>query len=177
MLDPGTDLTLDVDGISVQPLTATPNTPGRQFVLSWTHLPYSAGPHVLRLSVRGGLPAVVRFQVIHAVRLAALMNFPNPFDDELGTRFTFTLMSDTPADLLLRVYTVSGRLLYTRTERGMTPGYHELAWDGRDAEGDKLANGVYLYRLQAVGPSGHASELGRLVKLRRPRQAPSPSGP
>ena len=50
--------------------------------------------------------------------LPGLEGGPNDFDDELGTRFTFTLMSDTPADLLLRVYTVSGRLLYTRTERG-----------------------------------------------------------
>jgi len=67
--------------------------------------------------------------------------------------------------------------VYERTERALQPGHHELAWDGRDEEGDKLANGVYLYHMVAKGPSGSASESGRLVKLRKPRRAPDSGTP
>jgi hypothetical protein len=50
-----------------------------------------------------------------------------------------------------------------------------VPWNGRDAEGDELANGVYLYRVSATAPGGrHADQLGRLVKLRRPRHVEIP---
>lgn len=170
LVDPINDMRLEVDGVN-QPFTPTPNTPARQFVLTWTHTPFAAGTHTVRLSVTGAPPSITRFKVVPGLRLTELMNFPNPFDDELGTRFTFNLSTDTPADLMLRVYTVSGRMVYERTERGLRPGHHELAWNGLDEEGDKLANGVYLYHMVAKGPSGSASESGRLVKLRKPRHA------
>jgi flagellar hook assembly protein FlgD len=101
------------------------------------------------------------------------MAFPNPFDDG-GTAFSFLLVAGGPADLLIRVYTTSGRLIYEREERGLSPGYHQLAWEGRDAEGDKLANGVYVYRLLATNGANKAEYLGRLVKLRKPRRAATP---
>jgi len=42
----------------------------------------------------------------------------------------------------------------------------ELNWDGRDDQGDRLARGVYLYRLlvRATG-KGEARYLGKLVIL------------
>ena len=181
-LDPARDLVLTIDGAN-QVFTATPangDVTRRQFVLSWMYPPYPPyppGTHVLRLDVQGSLAATHEFRVVPSLRLAQLMNFPNPFDDEVGTRFTFDLLSDAPADLMVRVYTANGRMVYERTERALPPGHHELAWDGRDAEGDKLANGVYLYRMVAKGASGSASESGRLVKLRKPRQAPVEPAP
>ncbi len=175
-LDPATDITLTVDNAS-QLFTATPATPAREFILSWTHPPYTVGSHAVRLTVKNQLVGTYRFQVPTNVRLTRLVTFPNPFDDEAGTRFTFELESGSPADLLLRVYTVSGRMIYERTERSLLPGHHELAWNGRDDEGDKLANGVYLYRMVARGTSGSASESGRLVKLRKPRHIVDTSTP
>ena len=41
--------------------------------------------------------------------------------------------------------------------------YHrgqELAWDGRDERGDRLANGAYLYQVEAQGKTS-----GRLVRF------------
>jgi flagellar hook assembly protein FlgD len=64
---------------------------------------------------------------------------------------------------------VSGRLVYQRQERGLPPGYHQWAWDGRDGDGDNLANGVYLYTLVTTSGGRQDAQDGRLVKLRRPR--------
>jgi flagellar hook assembly protein FlgD len=62
-------------------------------------------------------------------------------------------------------------LIYERTQRGLQPGYHQLPWDGRDAEGEKLANGIYFYKMLASSTAGDVVQQGRLVKLRRPNRA------
>jgi hypothetical protein len=178
-LDPAVDIALTVDGLA-QAFIATPanNDPtGRQFILSWTHPPYAPASHAVKLTVKGSEVGTYHFRVVSSLRLTGVMSFPNPFDDESnpplkpGTLFMFNLEGMAPADFMLRVFTVSGRMVYEITERGLQPGHHELYWNGRDAEGDKLANGVYLYRMVAKGSSGSASESGRLVKLRKPQTA------
>jgi flagellar hook assembly protein FlgD len=106
-----------------------------------------------------------------------LIPFPNPFDNT-GTWFSFTLLGGEPADLKLHIYTTSGRTILTQVVRGLSPGYHQLPWDGRDAEGDDIANGVYFYRLSATTPKGlTASQFGKLVKLRKPRRVVDPTIP
>jgi len=101
--------------------------------------------------------------------------FPNPFDDQRGTYFSFRLVGSTPADVQVRVYTVTGRLIYKRTEFGLAPGYHQMGWDGVDADVSRLSNGLYIYRL--VASNGSSSDVfeGRLIKLRRPRRAVEPT--
>jgi flagellar hook assembly protein FlgD len=65
---------------------------------------------------------------------------------------------------------VTGRLVYERKALGLAPTYQQLEWDGRDAEGSILANGVYLYRIFATNSASKALYEGRLVKLRKPRR-------
>ena len=182
VLSPGTlnpdSLRLEVDGAS-QSFTyelARGDTSGRQYVLSWAHAPYADGEHAVRLEVPGGLVLDSRFRVESRFALRDALAFPNPFDDELGTRFVFTLTGEAPADVLVRVYTASGRRVYETRLDGLPPGHHEIPWDGLDAEGQKLANGVYFYKLVAHGSSGTSAYDGRLVKLRRPRHAPDTAG-
>jgi flagellar hook assembly protein FlgD len=125
------------------------------------------------LTVAGGQVLTHNFAVTTAVgdlKVQDLFAFPNPFD-AFGTRFSFALLGSDPADVKIDIYTVSGRRLNTLLHPDLSPGYHQLAWDGNDAEGSALANGVYLYRLSAVTVGGkHVEQLGRLVKLRKPRR-------
>ena len=65
---------------------------------------------------------------------------------------------------------MTGRLIYTHDESALAPGYHRIGWDGTDAEGQKIANGLYLYRLVAGDGSSSDRVEGRLIKLRRPRR-------
>lgn len=55
--------------------------------------------------------------------------------------------------------TVAGRVVRDITEREfgpLLPGVHQsdFCWDGKDAFGDQLANGVYLYRIVAKKADG-----------------------
>ena len=69
---------------------------------------------------------------------------------------------------MLRVYTISGRLIYERTSSVAAAGYQQIPWNGQDAEGRSLANGVYFYRLMAENGESSSRYEGRLVKLTKP---------
>jgi flagellar hook assembly protein FlgD len=64
-------------------------------------------------------------------------------------------MDGGPADILLRIYTPAGKLVRELRATGVD-GQLQLTWDGLDAEGAGLANGVYVFKLQAraAGASG-----------------------
>ncbi len=181
-LVPGSDLVLTIAG-QVQPFVATPapgDTSGREWILAWTHDDYLVGNYPVVLDVAGGAALAHNFNVrtsAEELRVQDLFAFPNPFDND-GTRFSFGLLGSADADVKIDIFTLSGRKLNSLVERGLAPGYHQLPWDGRDAEGTPLANGVYLFRLDArTGDGAHVEQLGRLVKLRKPRRVEDVSTP
>ena len=97
--------------------------------------------------------------------LGDIFNYPNPFDRE--TQFTFRHNQTTPLDVTVRIYTVAGRVIQT-LERQITDLFVRIPWDGRDWDGDLLANGVYLYKIVArtVDGSQSAEALGKLSIVR-----------
>lgn len=181
-LDPAQDLELRLGGDAV-PFTAAAlpgDATGREWELAFDRRPYPFGVNSLELRSPDGALRTHRFEINVTgaeLRLRNPLAFPNPFEDDLGAYFSFTLESASPCEVLVRVFTVSGRLVYERRERGLTPGYHQLAWDGRDAEGDKLANGVYFYRILVRNDVTRALHEGRLVKLRNPERVEDPGIP
>lgn len=96
---------------------------------------------------------VIRFEVINESTITHLLNYPNPFST--STRFVFELTGDkVPDDLRIDIFTVTGKLvkvIYLEELGPITIGRNitEYAWDGRDMYGDRLANGVYFYRVSA----------------------------
>jgi hypothetical protein len=74
------------------------------------------------------------------------MNYPNPF-----SRFTqFTYELSVPVNKVeVKIFTLSGRLIRILSGTG-SPGFNSgVIWDGRDEDGDKVANGVYIYKIIA----------------------------
>ena len=67
------------------------------------------------------------------------------------------------------VFTVGGRLIRTIDGIRGSTGPNQVHWDGRDQQGDKLANGVYLYRVHATSEAyrgDKAEAIGRAVIMR-----------
>ena len=156
------------------PTPANGDTTGREWVLTVPHDVFTAGDYQLVVQATAGASSTHVFSVEPGgsrVRIQNAFAFPNPFDDQRGTYFSFRLGGASTADVQIRVYTVTGRLVYKRTDAGLAPGYRQLRWDGRDAEGQPLANGIYVYRLLAANGATQDVFEGRLVKLRRPRRA------
>ena len=171
--NPLTDISLKLNGVDVAfTAAAAPGDPsGREWILSWTHADYPIDDYALVMSIANGGSVTRRFSVTAGASKLALQNlfpFPNPFDND-GTHFSFVLLGTETANLKIHVFTQAGKSIYTTEVKGLNPGYHQIAWDGHDAEGDELANGVYFYRVSVTAPSGATTQqLGKLVKLRKP---------
>ncbi len=71
--------------------------------------------------------------------VALHQNFPNPFNPETKIRFDLASRSS----VLLEVYNILGQKVTTLIDREMTPGRHEVEFDGTG-----LATGTYFYRLK-----------------------------
>jgi hypothetical protein len=75
-------------------------------------------------------------------------NYPNPFNPRTEIRY------DLPAQatVSLRVYSIAGRLVRELlVDERQGPGRFAIPWNGRDDGGERVASGVYYYKLEADG--------------------------
>ncbi len=127
--------------------------------------PLDDGIYGLRVQVEDGSgneagaePFEITFEVINESSVTHFYPYPNPFST--SCRFVFTLTgSEIPDQIKIQILTVSGRVVreITQDEIGFIQvgnNITDYAWDGRDEFGDRLANGVYFYRV-FVNSNGH----------------------
>ena len=79
-----------------------------------------------------------------------LANYPNPFNPETWIPYQLA----EPTDVTLRIYTVDGTLVRTLALGHQPVGIYQdknraAYWDGRNAQGEPVASGVYFYTLKA----------------------------
>lgn len=72
-------------------------------------------------------------------------NYPNPFNPE--TNISFALPVDSRVSL--RIYNLSGQLVKTLLEENLSAGTYTVHWDGSNSSGEKVASGIYFYKLTA----------------------------
>ena len=85
-------------------------------------------------------------------------NYPNPFNPAT----TIPLVLPAGAEEVdLTIYNVLGQPVRHVWNGSLAAGEHRLAWDGRDAEGQPVAAGVYVYRLQV----NDQTRIRKMVKL------------
>lgn len=93
-----------------------------------------------------------------------IYNFPNPMKKE--TDFIFSITgSIVPEIVKIKIYTVSGRLIRT-IEYPAVHGINQIKWDGKDNDGDNLANGTYLYKLVIENSDFKETQIQKLVLLK-----------
>jgi hypothetical protein len=122
--------------------------------------------------------AVLEFNVVDVPTLdiSRAYLFPNPTRAS-GPGAGGTFIVDAPGDSLnamIRIFTISGRAVRVLKHFG-GQGQVQIPWDGRDSEGDPLANGTYLFRVYAngreadgtSGPGEKATADGRFVIVNR----------
>ena len=85
-------------------------------------------------------------------------NYPNPFNP--ATIIPLAVPAGA-GDVDLTIYNVLGQPVRQVWAGPLPAGEHRLAWDGRDAAGQPVAAGVYLYRVQV----GDQTRLRKMVKL------------
>ncbi len=87
-----------------------------------------------------------------------LQNYPNPFNPTTTIEFAVPEASH----VTLGIYNVLGQLVRTLVNDQVTPGVHRIQWDARDAGGQGVTSGLYIYRITA----GDFSQARTLVLLK-----------
>ncbi len=93
----------------------------------------------------------IGFTVISKPMISNLLNYPNPFTT--STAFVFTITgSEIPQQFKIQILTVTGKVVREITKEELGPlhigrNITEFKWDGTDQFGQRLANGVYIYRV------------------------------
>lgn len=80
-------------------------------------------------------------------RFELLQNYPNPFNPT--TTIAFQLPQ--PAEVLINIYDIRGRLVKTLVHGQWTSGEHHILWNGTDQYGQVVATGIYFYRIAMRG--------------------------
>ncbi len=71
-------------------------------------------------------------------------NLPNPFNAETVIAFGLPQASQ----VRLEVFNILGQSVRLLVNGQMPAGYHNVAWDGRNAKGKKVVSGIYFYKLK-----------------------------
>ncbi|MBI2968827.1 MAG: hypothetical protein HYY40_13590 [Bacteroidetes bacterium] len=151
-----TDVQVPYDGVTLvfTPASLPENKARVNFRPTFT----DDGTYQLRVSGKdasnnrsGDMEYIISFQVITRPSVTYFLNWPNPFST--ATHFVFTLTgSDVPDQIRIQIMTITGKVV--REIFGWELGnlhigrnITDFRWDGTDQWGDRLANGIYLYKV------------------------------
>ena len=106
----------------------------------------------------------ITFQVHGKLQLVEPLNYPNPFTRDT----TVTCELTRPAEsLTVKIYTLTGRLIrQLKTEA--PSGFIQLKWDGKDDDGNEVANGVYYGKMivQSLDDEKDQTHILKMMKLK-----------
>ncbi len=124
-----------------------------------------AGQHLQNLVTGLGMPADIALGIAPSAAAVAaapapvavlpnttvlLANYPNPFNPETWLPYQLAV----PAEVTVTIYAANGAVVRTLSLGHQSAGHYESKsraayWDGRNAQGEPVASGVYFYTLQA----------------------------
>ena len=82
-------------------------------------------------------------------------SYPNPFSS--STYIPYELNKESVVKVT--IYDILGRAIRKFNVGQQTTGFHNVLWDGRNNFGNKVANGIYFYRLDA----GRESQVKKMI--------------
>ena len=105
------------------------------------------------------------FKVTNSLEIHNVYNYPNPFSD--ATYFTFKL-TQIPDEMLINIFTLTGRKIREIKLSGsdLQNDFNRIYWDGKDEDGEVLANGVYLYKLISIKDNKSVTSINKLAIVR-----------
>lgn len=120
----------------------------------------------ISLDANGNRSDSVRYylNVTSEFRIVDLYNYPNPMRDK--TSFLFNISGEyPPSKCKIKIFSVAGKLIKT-IEYMANIGFNKIDWEGRDDDGDYIANGIYLYKLIIEGESQFESKIEKIAVLK-----------
>ncbi len=89
---------------------------------------------------------------------ALFQNYPNPFNPVTVIKYALP----EQAHVTLDVFNINGNLVKQLTNTTQRAGYHSFVWDGTNSNGERVATGLYFYRVKA----GEFSQTRRMILMK-----------
>ncbi|TAE87191.1 MAG: T9SS C-terminal target domain-containing protein [Bacteroidetes bacterium] len=166
----GRELMLIVDGNNAKAIPVNDYYKGRKDSYQEGEVLYQLknieqGKHTITLrgwdTYNNSNEATTEFVVAKDEKMALehVLNYPNPFTTSTVFHFDHN-KAGSRLSVMIQIYTVSGKLAKTLSTEltAATSHFSELKWDGLDDFGDKLAKGVYVYKVKVKSEDGKQSE-------------------
>lgn len=154
--------TVDNPGMTTNYCTVGIENHTQMVGLTYTHgnvYPVTATPLQAGLAIRFTTTApdsyVSNDDAVQKPVIDLAQNYPNPFNP--STTISFELKR--PTNARLSIYNMKGQLVKTLVNGELTAGKHSLVWNGTNDNGQPVASGLYLYRLNADGFRGERKML------------------
>jgi len=120
-------------------------------------------PSADNASVHGLRKALLQAAGPSAAKDFALFpNHPNPFNPT--TTIQYQLAEDSKVSL--SIYTLLGEEVIRLVDENQSAGAHRVQWDASDRDGRKVASGIYIYKLEAVGSSHRFVQSRKMILMK-----------
>lgn len=147
--------------------------PDAKFIINWKPK-FTDGTHLIEVLAKDASNNYfdttgykINFMVDTDNDIKDVYNYPNPFSNE--THFTFNLTGAIkPQEVNIKIYTVAGRLIKEIDVDVSTLqfGFNKIFWDGKDQDGNDIANGVYFYKISFVNNEEQKTQIKKLARVR-----------
>lgn len=94
----------------------------------------------------------------------------NPFSpngDGVKDTTIFNYRLGTSANVKFYIYNLQGNRIKKLEDTEKNPGTFGVEWDGRDDDGDKVLNGLYIYQIEADNHSGGEEKFRQVIGVIR----------
>ena len=149
-----------------------PATETSPFRIEFRPADLSDGVYTLRVEARdgkdnssGSIPYQIQFTVRSESSLTIADPYPNPFSKDLYFKIVIT-GDNVPNAFDMQVINTNGKLVAHYANYSDLPfhvGTNLLSWDGTDPSGNKLADGVYIYKMMIYIQDKIVEKVGKVV--------------
>lgn len=130
------------------------------------------GSHFIKLKAwdvaNNSSEKIIEFTVAQAknLQLSHVLNYPNPFTSNTAFWFEHN-QANGDLKVLINIFSVTGKLVHQIQRNILITGNRvcEIFWDGKDKYSEKLAKGVYIYRIIAISSAGSRAEVTQKLYL------------
>lgn len=149
------------------------NSAGKSGIIKYRFTNFAPGGYNIKIKAwdvfNNSSLADVNFTVVNAdagLVIRDVVNYPNPFSS--NTTFTFQHNHSSEVNAIVKIYTVAGRLIQTLEANNLIDKFVKVDWDGRDADGNMVANGTYIYKVILESGDGSLKEtaIGKAAIIR-----------
>jgi hypothetical protein len=174
---PNADTFISLDPASEDLTLSAPSQIGQPYLVSLRKELSIDGEYTIRAEVEAPhnkklMKNEATFSIVSESSISEVFNYPNPFVTE--TRFVFTLTGAEPVDVAIDIFNISGRkvkqIILPAEDLQIGQNLTTYRWDGTDEFGDQLANGVYLYKVNALNANGETIKENQLLNQQKNAQ-------